>query len=159
MNKRREIFHEFLYYAFDSLLIPLIRSHFYVTETNTHRLQVFYFRHDMWRSVADSALTDLKSAMFEEIRLDEAKAIFGRRRLGFGLMRLLPKGRKMRPITNLKRRSLPLSRDPKGPKILGPSVNSILQPVHAMLKHEKVCCIRRERQETIFSHALGRELG
>ncbi|KOS16795.1 Telomerase reverse transcriptase [Escovopsis weberi] len=137
MEKRRELFHEFLYYAFDSLLIPLIRSHFYVTETNSHRLQIFYFRHDIWKIVAESALCDLKSGMFEEIKLDEAKSILGRRKLGFGLMRLLPKGKKMRPITNLKRRSLPLTRDPRMPKNLGPSVNSILQPVHAMLKYEK----------------------
>lgn len=136
MNKRYEIFHEFLYYVFDSLLIPLIRSNFYVTESNTHRFQVFYFRHDVWRLVAEPSMSSLKEGMFEEIKVMEAKRILDSRRLGFSQLRLLPKGTKLRPIMNLRRRQM---MDSKRAKLLGPSINSLLKPIHAALKFETVC--------------------
>lgn len=136
MNKRYEIFHEFLYYVFDSLLIPLIRSNFYVTESNTHRFQVFYFRHDVWRLIAEPSISSLKEGMFEEIKLKEAKQILDSRRLGFSQLRLLPKGTKLRPIMNLRRRQM---MDSKGARLLGPSINSLLRPIHAALKFETVC--------------------
>ncbi|KAI8314565.1 Telomerase reverse transcriptase [Colletotrichum sp. SAR11_240] len=46
MKKRLEILHEFLYYVFDSILIPLLRSNFYITESSSHRYRLFLFRHD-----------------------------------------------------------------------------------------------------------------
>ena len=119
---------------FDSLLIPLIRNNFYVTESNTHRYQVFYFRHEIWKRIAEPAMADLKADMFEEVRLDEALAVLQSRRLGFSQVRLLPKGDKLRPIMNLRRRALTRGAS----KTLGPSINTILGPVHTLLKLEKV---------------------
>ncbi|KAF7562172.1 hypothetical protein G7046_g1967 [Stylonectria norvegica] len=133
-TKRREIFYEFLYYLFDSLLIPLIRSNFYVTESNAHRYQVFYFRHDVWKQIAEPSMAALKGTMFEEVKLGDALRTLQSRRLGFGQIRLLPKGDKLRPIMNLRRRALTRG---KSSKVLGPSINSILSPVHTLLKLEK----------------------
>lgn len=134
MNKRYEIFHEFLYYVFDSLLIPLIRSNFYVTESNKHRYQVFYFRHDVWKRIAEPAMAALKERMFEEVRFSDASLILQSRALGFSQIRLLPKGRELRPIMNLRRRTLAKGNT----KVLGSSINSVLGPVHSLLKLEKV---------------------
>jgi telomerase reverse transcriptase len=129
-----ELFQEFLYFIFDSLLIPLVRSNFYVTESNADRNQIFYFRHDVWRHIAEPALSKLKASMFEEVRVADAAALLRSRKLGYSQIRLLPKGAKLRPIMNLRRRSVRL-----GPsKTLGPSINSILAPVHTMLKFETV---------------------
>ncbi|KAJ3526128.1 hypothetical protein NM208_g11338 [Fusarium decemcellulare] len=132
-EKRHEIFFEFLYFIFDSLLIPLIRNNFYVTESNTHRYQIFYFRHEVWKHIAEPAMANLKADMFEEIKLDDALHVLQSRRLGFSQVRLLPKGDKMRPIMNLRRRALTRGTS----KVLGPSINSILGPVHTLLKLEK----------------------
>ncbi|KAF4510782.1 hypothetical protein G6O67_002648 [Ophiocordyceps sinensis] len=104
MNKRCEIFHEFLYYVFDSLLVPLVRGSFYVTESNTHRYEVFYFRHDVWRLIAKSAMAELRGNMFEELKVDEAQRILDSRRLG---------------------------------------INSMLGPIHTILKFEKDANIRK----------------
>lgn len=133
-QKRHELFYEFLFYVFDSLLIPLIRSNFYVTESNTHRYHVFYFRHDTWRSIADREISDIKASMFEELKLEDARRILDSRQLGFSQLRLLPKGGKLRPIMNLRRRNLSGGLA----KVLGPSVNSVLGPVHSFLRLEKV---------------------
>lgn len=133
-KKRNEIFYEFLYYMFDSFLIPLIRSNFYVTESSADRYRLFFFRHDVWRYVAEPAMAILKTNMFEEVRVDDALRILQSRRLGFSQLRLLPKQTTMRPIMNLRRRTVAKGDN----KVLGPSINTILGPVNSMLKLEKV---------------------
>ncbi len=133
-RKRTEIFYEFLYYLFDSFLIPLIRSNFYVTESSVDRYRLFFFRHDVWRYVAEPAMAVLKINMFEEVKTEDALRILQSRRLGYSQVRLLPKQSKMRPIMNLRRRTLRQG----GKKLLGPSINTILGPAYSALKLEKV---------------------
>jgi len=132
--KRVEIFLEFLYYVFDSLLIPLIRSNFYVTDSGKHKYRLFYFRHDVWRRIAEPATAALKSRLLEEINTSDAKEILASRTLGTSHLRLLPKDSTLRPIMNLRRRAFLRGER----QTLGPSINSILAPVHSMLSLEKV---------------------
>lgn len=122
-----------MYYVFDSLLIPLVRSNFYVTESNVHRYRLFYFRHDVWRSIAEPAMAELKVKMFEEVNVDDALRILDSRQLGYSQIRLLPKRTSVRPIMNLRRRMI----TSKDKKVLGQSINSILGPVYNMFKLEK----------------------
>lgn len=133
-RKRLDLFHEFVYYVFDSMLIPLIRSHFFVTESNVHRYRIFYFRQDVWRSLCEPQLASLKHMMLEEMNADDAQKILDSRMLGFSQLRLLPKETGVRPIMNLKRR--PMKKGHK--KILGSSINSVLAPVYNMYTYEKV---------------------
>lgn len=131
-TKRSEIFYEFIYYLFDSILIPLIRANFYVTESNVHRNRLFFFRHDVWKSLAEPAIASLRSSMFEEVKMEHAKKILEARTLGFSQVRLLPKQTGVRPIMNLKRRVLK-----PGSKLLGTSINFVLAPVYNFLTFEK----------------------
>lgn len=133
-NKRCEIFHEFMYYVFDSLLIPLIRANFHVTESQIHGNRLFFFRHDVWRTIAEPALASLKFTMFEEVKLDRAERILERRALGFSQVRLRPKETGVRPIMNMKRR--PTKKGTKNQ--LGMSINSVLAPVYNVLSYERV---------------------
>lgn len=133
--KRRELLAELLYYLFDSFLIPLIRSHFRVTESNVHRNRLFYFRHDVWIAMCEPALTSLKAKMLEECSAAETRASSSRRSaLGVSRVRFLPKEHGMRPIVNLRRR---LTRQQNGRLVLGRSINSILTPAFSVLNHEK----------------------
>ena len=116
------------------MLIPLIRSNFYVTESSIHRYRLFFFRHDVWRHVAEPAMASLKTRMFEEVRLKDALSILQSRQLGFSQVRLLPKAASVRPIINLRRRAVIL----RDKKTLGPSINTILSPLQAVLNREKV---------------------
>jgi telomerase reverse transcriptase len=123
-----------MYYIFDSLLIPLIRANFHVTESNVHRYRLFFFRHDVWRSLTEPAMASLKLTMFEEVKRDRAQQILDSRTLGFSQVRLLPKETGVRPIMNLRRRA-----PKKGYKnMLGSSINSLLAPVYNALTYEKV---------------------
>ncbi|KAL5614407.1 uncharacterized protein BROUX77_000244 [Berkeleyomyces rouxiae] len=144
-SKRLEILHEFLYYIFDSLLIPLLHSNFYITESNSDRYRVYYFRHDVWRVLSRPAMADLKSRMFTEVSAVDAQALLASRQLGCAALRLLPKTTTMRPIMNLRKRQL--ARAPR--KGLGQSINSLLVPWHSVLKLEK------QRQPEITGSSLG----
>ena len=133
-EKRRQLFAEFIYYIFDSLVIPLIRSNFHVTESSVHRNRLFFFRHDVWRALSEPILTSLRRSIFQEVPAPYARDILDHRPLGYSQIRLLPKENGARPIMNLRRRSIQAK--PRT-TVLGRSINSIMKPVHDMLKYEK----------------------
>jgi telomerase reverse transcriptase len=134
-EKRKEIFHEFVYWVFDSFLIPLIRSNFYVTESNAHRNRLFYFRHDVWRMLAEPSWSTLRLKMFEDMPTDRVNRLLAARPLGFSRIRLLPKKQGIRMIMNLKRRPQ-VTR--YGTVTLGKSINSVMTPVFNAITYEKV---------------------
>lgn len=103
---RRQLLAEFLYWLFDSFLVPLLRANFYITESGVHRNRLFYFRHDVWQGLSGPALERLKTDMFVGLGADEARQILDNRKLGFSQVRLLPKEQGIRPIMNLRKRGL-----------------------------------------------------
>ncbi|MCJ1286569.1 hypothetical protein MMC26_005915 [Xylographa opegraphella] len=133
-DKRREILLELLYYVFDSILIPLVRANFHVTESNAHGNKLFFFRHDLWRACTEPSLSNIKLTMFEEIRTVRARRLLDARTLGFSQIRLLPKANGLRPIMNLRRR---VTKMQDGKTVLGRSINSVMAPVFNMLSYEK----------------------
>lgn len=134
LNKRKEVFDELVYWLFDSFLVPLINSNFHVTESSVHRNQLFYFRHDLWKRLAEPALTTMKLSMFEELPQAKVKRLLSRRGLGTSHVRLLPKDTGLRPIINLRRRVLTRI---NGEMVLARSINSILTPAFNVLNYEK----------------------
>lgn len=136
LEKRTDIMQEFVYWLFDSFLIPLIRTNFHVTESNAHRHRLFYFRHDVWRMLTEPALTSLKESMFEEMPLDSIAAPLSTRQLGFSHLRLLPKKLGFRTIMNLRRRQQFIR---NGMMALGRSINTVMTPVFNAVTYEKVC--------------------
>jgi len=139
-EKRKEVFLEFVYWLFDSLLIPLLRSNFHVTESNAHRHRLFYFRHDVWRMLTEPALATLKRQMFEEMPMECTTNLLSARQLGFSNVRLLPKKVGFRTIMNLKRRQQILR---NGAMSLGRSINTVMTPVFNAINYEKVSEVGR----------------
>ncbi|EAW11871.1 telomerase reverse transcriptase [Aspergillus clavatus NRRL 1] len=136
LRKRTELLHEFIYYIFESILVPLIRSNFYVTESQSHRNRLFYFRHDVWRQLTQQPLAEFKTSLFEEMKRGVAERRLSSRSLGYSSLRLLPKTTGVRPILNLRRRMLKPGWAGKAP-FLGPSINSTIAPVFNVLNYEK----------------------
>ncbi|KAF3912145.1 hypothetical protein ABW21_db0205925 [Orbilia brochopaga] len=130
------LFAEFIYYIFDSLVMPLIRAHFYVTESTSDKNRTCYFRQDVWRKLSSSYVNKMISTMFTNIPNQRARAIMDRRAAKFSTLRLLPKNDSFRFLSNLKRR--PMEKDIKtGRRVLGISINQILKPNHVALTFEK----------------------
>lgn len=134
-EKRKEIFLEFVYWVFDSFLIPLVRSNFHVTESNVHRNRVFYFRHDVWLMLTEPSLTNLKISLFEEVAGDRGSKVMASRSLGYSKVRLVPKIKGVRMITNLKRRQQIVR---NGVTVLGRSINAVMGPVFNVMNYERV---------------------
>lgn len=132
IKKRWEILNEFIYYLFDSILTPLIRTNFHVTESNVQKCRILYFRHDVWRAIAEPAFASLKLTMFEEVTNENAQRVLDSRTLGFSQVRLVPKETGVRPIMNLKRKPMKQGYN----KQLGMSINQILTPVFNVLTME-----------------------
>lgn len=134
LTKRKELMAELLYYLIDSYLIPLLRGHFHITESGTHRNALFYFRHDVWKSISEPALNTLKATMLEPCKTADIKKQLSRRALGVSHVRLLPKQKGMRPIINLRRR---VQKMQYGQLVLGKSINALLTPAFSILNYEK----------------------
>ena len=134
-NKRSEMVAELVYYLFDSFLIPLIRSNFYVTESSAHRNRLLYFRHDVWRALTGPIINQLKTEMLEEVKFKDVPNVLNSKSLGFSIVRLLPKRLGLRAIANLRRRAQTLQ---NGRWTAGKSINSAMAPVFHMLNYEKV---------------------
>ncbi|ERS98417.1 hypothetical protein HMPREF1624_05201 [Sporothrix schenckii ATCC 58251] len=131
LDKRQEIFSEFLYFLFELLLIPLLATNFYVTESNVHRNQLFYFRHDVWRRISLPAMAAIKAGRLERVHAKNTAHMASARDLGFGKLRLVPKNMTVRAITNLSHCA-----PKKGGSGPAASINAVLRPVAAMLKLE-----------------------
>ncbi|KAG8935507.1 hypothetical protein FRC02_007866 [Tulasnella sp. 418] len=126
--KRRELWNEFLYWFFESFLVPLLKTTFYVTESSAFRHQILYFRQDDWNSICAPLLKHLRDKTFTHLDINKfaAKSICEQRQLGFSRLRLLPKETGVRPIVNLKRKTHK-----------GWSINQILQSTFQVLTYEK----------------------
>lgn len=75
--------------------------------------------------------------MFEELKRDKARRVLARRSLGCSALRLLPKTTGIRPILNLRRRTMQRAWARRKGPFLGPSINSIITPIYNMLNYEK----------------------
>ncbi|KAF3916552.1 hypothetical protein ABW20_dc0102400 [Dactylellina cionopaga] len=136
MKQCSSLFGEFIYYLFDSLVIPLIRAHFYVTESTSDKNRTCYFRQDVWRKLTSTHINKMITTMFKDITSRGARAVMERRAAKFSTVRLLPKHTGVRFLSNLKRR--PMELDPKtGRRVLAKSINQILKPNHVALSFEK----------------------
>ena len=114
------------------LAVPLLRSHFYCTETESHRLRVFYYRKGVWARLTaahlaamtedpagetraslavggdhlgegDPAAATAAGAAYRRMPRRRARLLLQRHLLGFARLRLLPKATGLRPVAMLGR--------------------------------------------------------
>ncbi|BGP25246.1 Telomerase reverse transcriptase [Rhodotorula toruloides] len=135
MQKRQELLGEFMYWFFDSFVIDLVRTAFYVTDAATHQNRPLYFRQDDWNVLCTPLLAQLGDTVFEKVPKNHLLNLQRERELGYSYVRLRPKETGVRPIVNLARR--PLKIEANGQKTVGQPINKILQSVFDVLTFEK----------------------
>ncbi|KAL3137379.1 hypothetical protein ABBQ32_006906 [Trebouxia sp. C0010 RCD-2024] len=139
-------------WLFSELVIPLIRAHFYCTESEAHRQEVLYFRKPVWAKLKSSAYQGLTGKLYTQLTTRAAQACLQSRSLGIAKLRLLPKKTGLRPIANLGSTSVVLfpggartglsgkrPRRQEKVKLVFKPVNKQLQSVLQVLKHETAC--------------------
>ncbi|EPZ34506.1 Telomerase ribonucleoprotein complex - RNA-binding domain-containing protein [Rozella allomycis CSF55] len=139
-----KLVHNLLKWIFNGFIIPLIRGHFYVTETTSYRHRIFYFRHDVWIALSNPVLENIINDLYQPVRTKQALTTMANRTLGFSFMRLLPKENGMRPIPILCKEIA--NKHPLNPH--GMSINSMLQNLFCVLLKEK-------KQESLGVSVLG----
>lgn len=138
MEKRKSMLCEFVYYLFDSIIMPLLRTCFYATESAAFRNRTLFFRQDDWLNVSAPVLEKLKTTAFEPVSKADALTIMSKRKFGYSYIRLLPKETGVRPIVNLRRRSQKVASDSDpGKANFQQSINSILESTFHILNFEK----------------------
>ena len=130
-HRQHALLASFLYWLYDALVIPLLRTTFFATEAAALRQRVLYFRQDVWAKLRAPAMARLRETLFERTPPGTLGA--------YGHLRLLPKDDAMRPIVNLRRRARGAG---------GRSVNATLQTALDVLTYE------RTQQPGLFGAAV-----
>lgn len=150
-SMKQRLLESWIYWFFSCVIVPLLQSNFYVTESERGKRDVFYYKKSVWEMVKRRAATCLKNQNY--VCLDNAatREIVSRRTFGFSKLRLLPKENGIRLLANLKASSRTLQESYGKNEFSGThkrtdwvkksvefqyfrSVNSVLRDTHAVLK-------------------------
>ncbi len=97
--QRRRMVRAWVRWLVAEVMMPLMRNHFYVTESALHRNKMFYFRKPLWRKIAKTVQLSDMYRLADEV---EAQELLGNR---FGLpcarLRFVPKATGMRLCVRL----------------------------------------------------------
>ncbi|XP_024376582.1 telomerase reverse transcriptase isoform X5 [Physcomitrium patens] len=96
---------DWLHWLFTEMIIPLLRSHFYITEAENHRQNVLYYRKPVWAKIQMLSLNHLVVKCYRKLDPTTVAAVLQKRVLGFSHVRMLPKHNGVRPIANLSSRT------------------------------------------------------
>lgn len=136
---KQKILQSWVLWFFSSFVLPLVRSHFYVTESQHGKQDIFYYPHSVWKKIVNrniACLVRLEDQRYMLLNDAEVLKIIWNRSFGFSKVRFLPKSTGVRPLANLKASSrICISLPPKKPVCKNfTSVNGVLHDLHAVLK-------------------------
>ena len=97
--KQKEILGQFVWWLVCKYLMVILKSFFYITETQMNRNKVVYFRQPVWLKIFQYGQESLENSI--AIQSDTQKIMKNSPR-EFCLLRFVPKARKVRPIINMK---------------------------------------------------------
>lgn len=147
-EEKRRVIESWIYWLFSHLIIPLIQAHFYVTETEFGRQDVYFFRKSIWEKLTKGATTSFKNKGYCYLNESTVRDILKNRSFGFSKLRLCPKENGVRILANLKAYSkMPTENGEScgrfgGKKLVKfkyyKSVNNVLRDTHAVLKGIKL---------------------
>ena len=92
-------------WLFGSFVVPILRAHFYCTENEAYRQQVFYYRKQVWSTMINKSFKDSLSSTFIPIKAKVARASLAQRKLGVSRLRFLPKRNGLRFLVNMSKKS------------------------------------------------------
>ncbi|TYZ67386.1 hypothetical protein PybrP1_001697 [[Pythium] brassicae (nom. inval.)] len=124
--KRRELLQDLVAWLFKSLVFPILRSLFYITEREGASSEIVYYQREVWDAISNTAVHDLSEGLLHPVSEDVAAPERAGRQLATSRLRLLPKVSGIRPLMNL---SSSVDRSQS-------SVNRVLEPVHRVLLFE-----------------------
>eukprot|EP01130_Rhizamoeba_saxonica_P003519 TRINITY_DN1480_c0_g2_i1.p1 TRINITY_DN1480_c0_g2~~TRINITY_DN1480_c0_g2_i1.p1 ORF type:complete len:721 (-),score=119.43 TRINITY_DN1480_c0_g2_i1:733-2592(-) len=149
-EKRKSLMLCFLSWLFEVFILRLLRTNFYITETQPHKQRVFYYRRKVWKKIEKFGISNLvDNGMLSPISRKSAKSILSKRNMGYSTMRFIPKSSGVRPILNLSAKfSNPFNKN-RNRKL---SINQQHDDIFAILRYEK-----ENSSEKFGSSIIGRD--
>ncbi|XP_038906314.1 telomerase reverse transcriptase isoform X2 [Benincasa hispida] len=145
---KRYLTESWIYWLFSHLIVPLIQAHFYVTETEFGRQDVYFFRKSIWEKLTKGVTTSFKDKGYCYLNDSSVRDILANRSFGFSKLRLCPKENGVRILANLKAYSRMATENGECCGVYGKkkpikfsyykSVNNVLRDAHAVLKSIKL---------------------
>ncbi|XP_019465214.1 PREDICTED: telomerase reverse transcriptase isoform X2 [Lupinus angustifolius] len=147
---KRKLLEKWMLWYFSNLVVPLIQSNFYVTESEQGKQDIYYYQKSVWEKLTNSTIACFKDWRYCGLNDVAVHNILRGRPFGFSKLRLQPKENGVRMVANLKCSSrLPLhissmgfqyckterkAKHLKTKKEYFQSVNSALREAHTILK-------------------------
>ncbi|KAG7390946.1 hypothetical protein PHYBOEH_006816 [Phytophthora boehmeriae] len=98
--KRHRLFEDLLGWVVSTLVFPLLRNLFYITEAEGMANEIAYYQRPVWNVISALALDDLEGGILQPSN-EQAVAASHERQLATSRLRLLPKATGVRPLMNL----------------------------------------------------------
>ncbi|CAN1344024.1 Telomerase reverse transcriptase [Linum perenne] len=125
---------KWMFWFFSNLVVPLLREHFYITEIEHGKLDVFYYPNSAWEKLQDQTMTCLEDQNYRRIDYGKVLGIVNNRPSGFSRLRLVPKEKSVRLVANLRAASRLPAPNSSPPYRYLKSVNGVLSGAHAVLR-------------------------
>lgn len=97
-----------MHWLYCRFIIPLLRSSFYITETEFTGKRILHYRKPIWSSLKSLAIDELLQRQYTELSIPEMTSKWmsssSSQNMGFSRLRLLPKKTGIRPIAVLCKR-------------------------------------------------------
>lgn len=128
-----------LRWLFCQYILPLLRSLFYVTETEFGAKFLMYYRKPVWSIFRTKSMELLLSRQYRELSQEAVTKRLQSQEMGFSRLKLLPKKTGMRPVAMLsKREFVPLEGGRHSREdVKFQSTNAKLAKVFEVLRHEQ----------------------
>ncbi|GAA95170.1 hypothetical protein E5Q_01825 [Mixia osmundae IAM 14324] len=100
--KRQELLAELVLWICDSIVIDLLRTNFYATESSGYLQQrTLYYRHDDWQKLCSGLTTDFTRELLTPLTKQDILRLARDENFACSDVRFVPKKSGMRPIVNL----------------------------------------------------------
>ncbi|KAL9642153.1 hypothetical protein ABK040_007158 [Willaertia magna] len=103
LEKQKIMVQKLILFLFKNVILVLMSTYFYITESDQQRTKLIYFRREIWDLISKSAWNNLnaRDSVFRKIEKAEASEILRHKKIPCSTIRLLPKQTNARPIVNL----------------------------------------------------------
>jgi len=145
-RKHTLMLRRWIMWVFTGLVVPLLGASFYVTNVEGRGHKLFFFRHSFWLRTCKTYMDRLSSLegggpVLEEVAPSHMKETIGQKNLGIAWLRLVPKGKGMRVISNHSKATniqtmLPAHLKKGIGKFVRQPINSSLKDAFNILQHE-----------------------
>jgi telomerase reverse transcriptase len=142
-QRKSAMLKKWVLWIFSNLVVPLVQTNFYATDAEGRGTMVFFFRNTFWRQKCQKYMESLATLegggpVLEKLDASPLKEVMSKRNLGISWVRLKPKGKGMRVISNQSKATnikLPGS-GKNAPNFIHRPINSSLRDALHILRHE-----------------------